>query len=148
MKNTNSAQNWGWWIGDDEDCYSSGPHTTRSHAIQAAQYAGMGFEPEDQTISFCIVEAQSNPIEFAPLFDAREWLDLVGEDKLSALWSANGANPLEQLDGSDIDDLQNKVVAAIQSWKVGRKIHILPYAFSKTRNAEYLILPAANQKDK
>lgn len=140
MENTNDAQNWGWWIGDNDDHYSSGPHATRDHAILAAKFERMGFEAEDQTVAFCIVEAQSNPIEFAPLFDAREWLEWVDENKLSDLWGESGESRLDQLGETDIDNLQDKVVAAIQSWQVGLKVQILPYIFSNTRNAEFLIV--------
>ena len=95
---------WGWWIGDNDDHYSSGPHATRDHAILAARFERIGYDSEEKTVAFCIVEAQSKPINFAAMFDAREWLEWIDENKLVDLWGENGDTRLDQLGEADISD--------------------------------------------
>lgn len=142
MENANDAtQNWGWWIGDDHEHYSSGPHATREDAIRTAKNDKMGYCGEGKTVAFCLVEAQSGPIDFAPLFDARDWLDWVDENQLCDLWGEDESK-LDELSEDDISSLQKHVFSAIQMWQVGRKVQIVPYIFSNSRNTEFLIVPA------
>lgn len=136
-------KHWGWWIGDDDEHYSSGPHPTREDAIRTAKNDQMGYCDEEQTVAFCLIEAQSGPIQFAPLFNAHEWLEWIDENDLSELWGESGASKLDTLSDDDIASLQQYVFSAIQTWQVGRNVQIVPYIFSATRNFEFVIEPVA-----
>ncbi len=120
-------KDWGWYVGRDEEVYTSGPET-RENAIRIAR---------DEYEGAHICEAYKAPVSLASMFDAHGWL----EDCEDAAWEVHiGENGdlLFDVTPEDREALQVAVRAAIEKWQAERGLTFMPFMFTEARNHEYI----------
>lgn len=128
------GENWSWWVSRDDERY----HTeceTRAKAVQIAQDHGGGY----------IVEAQKpSSIKLSGYFCVEEFLEGAEEDAMTNHGDPESDMPVFGAVGADQEkDLQAMVRAAIDAWQEKHGLVFRGWAFSATRNFEYIPEPSA-----
>jgi hypothetical protein len=124
---TDDEKDWGWYIGRDEEVYTSGPETY-DEAVRIAREEYEGAH---------ICEAYKAPVPLASFFDAHGWLEQCDEQAWDDYIGENG-DVLFDVTPEDREALQVAVRAAIEKWQSDRKLVFMPFMFTETRNHEYI----------
>lgn len=125
-----------WWISEDQYSYR-GPYPTKEEAIKQALQNEVFHEVNDNEIGFHICEAQT-PVMEDIIIDADALLvDLA--DAYEEYQNEDG-QVFTNLESGDIDDLQDVLNQAFQTWARDHDIK-LPNTCIEMRNEEFLTMP-------
>jgi hypothetical protein len=122
-----NEKDWGWYIGRDDEVYTSGPETY-DDAVMIAREEYEGAH---------ICEAYKAPVQIASLFDAHDWLERC-EDQVCDDYIGENGDVLFDVTPEDRDALQLAVRHAIKKWQAERKLVFTPFWFTETRNHQYI----------
>lgn len=117
---------WGWWVGSNEEWYSTGPLASRDDAIAGgkAEYPGE---------TFCIVEALPQSLSFSAenLIDAQYF---EADDLFSY---EDGNDPDRKGKPEVIKEANAELQALLDQWcDKWRHTFVTPSLFAATRNGE------------
>jgi hypothetical protein len=118
---------WGWYVGYTDELYSSGPHATRDEAVYIAK---------EEFEGGYIVEAYKRPIDLASFFEIRSFLEDF-EDNNYEFGNEDG-DPIIDITPAQQKELEDMVRQAINNWQTRNGLVFLPWAFTQTRNEEYI----------
>jgi hypothetical protein len=124
-------KDWGWYVGRDDEVYTSGPETYED-AVRIAREEYEGAH---------ICEAYKAPVPLASMFDAHDWLEECEERVWDEYVGQNG-DCLFDLTPEQTKSLQNTVRAAIEKWQTENGLTFMPFMFTESRNHEYISAPA------
>jgi len=130
-------KDWGWYIGRDDEIYTSGPESKEcAMRIAREEYEGAH-----------ICEAYKEPVSLSSMFDACEWIEDC-EDKVWDECVGENGDILFDMTPEDRDSLQVAVRAAIAKWQADRKLVFMPFMFTEARNHEYIMSTDDTSKQK
>jgi hypothetical protein len=124
-------KDWGWYIGRDEEVYTSGPETYED-AVRIAREEYEGAH---------ICEAYKAPVPLASFFDVHGWLEQCEDQTWDEYVGENG-DALFDVTPEDREALQVAVRAAIEKWQSDRGLVFMPFMFTECRNHQYIPAPA------
>jgi hypothetical protein len=122
-----STLNWEWYVGHTDESYSSGPFATREEAVQVAK---------EEFEGGYIIEAYKQPLDLPAFFEVDRFLEDF-EDNNYEHGSENG-DPLIDISPAQEKELEEMVRQAIKNWQTRNGLVFLPWAFTDTRNEEYI----------
>lgn len=120
-------KDWGWYVGRDDEVYTSGPETYED-AVRIAREEYEGAH---------ICEAYKAPVPLASMFDAYDWLERCEEQVWDEYVGENG-DCLFDLTTEQIKSLQDTVRAAIEKWQTENGLTFMPFMFTEARNHAYI----------
>jgi len=120
-------KDWGWWIGRDDEVYTSGPETYED-AVRIAREEYEGAH---------ICEAHKVHVPLASMFDAHGWLENCEEQVWDECVGENG-DVLFDMTPEDCNALQFAVREAIAKWQADRGLIFMPFMFTEARNHAYI----------
>lgn len=123
---TNAEVVWHWYAGDNDEVYTTGPHSSRDEALTEA--CGMGWE----RIVLC--EACKVPVKLSSYFSTEGILEAVSED--DDLTNEYGDGVEISTTPEQSRELEALVRAVIDDWQARHKIIIDPWAFTEVRKVE------------
>ncbi|OJX99076.1 MAG: hypothetical protein BGP07_03150 [Rhizobiales bacterium 63-22] len=124
-----SDKNWKWYAGPDDEVFTIGPCDTREEAIEEAQ--GYGYE------GFHLVEAVKDDIRLADYIGADNILE-EAEERAYDLCDPESSESLFDVTGDQCADLTARLRKACDEWQEAHGLRFVPWAFTRTRNAEYI----------
>lgn len=124
---TDTLNKWQWYVGHDEEFYTSGPYDTRDEAAYIAreEYGG-GY----------IVEAKRCALELSKEFGVGAFLERTEESNYE-FQNENGDLVFDVPTGAQ-SRLEVCVRAAIAQWQKDEALTFVPWAFSAQRNEEWI----------
>ena len=122
-----NKKDWGWYIGCDEEIYTSGPETY-DDAVRIAREEYEGAH---------ICEAYKEPVRLSKFFDAGYFLELCNEHAWDDYIGENG-DVLFDVTPEDCEALQLAVRTSIEKWQAERNLVFTPFMFSECRNHQYI----------
>ncbi|GGA99890.1 hypothetical protein GCM10011491_30200 [Brucella endophytica] len=124
-------KDWKWYVGDNDGIFDVGPCDTREEAIEEAR----GQYGDDMGIH--LVEAVKDEIRLADYIGATSILE-EAEERAYDLCDPEGSDPLFGVTGDQASDLSARLRKACDEWQEAHNLRFVPWAFTRTRNAEYV----------
>ena len=122
-------KDWKWWVGYDEEAYTT-QCATRSEAVQIAreEYGGAW-----------IVEATNPPeIKLSWFFDAEQFLDQAEDQAWDSYANHDSPEALFELTEEQLGELQTTVRNAISQWEAERGLKFTSWQFGQMCPPEYI----------
>ena len=127
---SDDQKDWGWYIGRDDEVYTSGPETYED-AVRIAREEYEGAH---------ICEAYKTPVALASMFDVHDWLEQC-EDQVWDEYVGENGDQLFDMTPDQKKSLQDTVRAAIGAWQTENKLTFMPFMFTESRNHQYIAAP-------
>jgi hypothetical protein len=139
-----ALENWQWWVGENEDRYSTGPCATREEAIAEALDNDVGFEESaDGSINrLHLCEALMLPpsrlADYLDLVNIIERADEKADD--AGLIDPDGDQNFFNSSENQFEDLRCRLKRACDEWQQAHGLVFQSLLFKKARNAEFVEL--------
>lgn len=124
---TDTLNKWQWYVGHDEEVYTSGPYDTRDEAAYIAREEYGGGH---------IVEAKRCALELSKEFGVGDFLERIDEAHYD-FQNENG-DPVFDISTEAQSRLEICVRATITQWQKDEALTFVPGAFSAQRNEEWI----------
>jgi hypothetical protein len=124
---TDDKKDWGWYVGHDDEVYTSGPETYED-AVRIAREEYEGAH---------ICEAYKDPVPLSSMFDVHNWLEQC-EERACEEYLGEDGRELFDVTTEQATELQGAVRAAIEKWQSENKLTFTPFMFTEARNHEYI----------
>lgn len=128
-------KDWGWYVGRDDELYTSGPEEYED-AVRIAR---------DEYGGAYICEAYKAPVRLSSMFDVHGWLEQC-EDRVWEECIGENGDKLFDMTPEQSKSLQDVVRAAIDKWQAKSNLTFMPFMFTECRNHDYIPALAETEK--
>ena len=129
---TQNAEKWSWWVGKDDERYTT-ECNTRDEAAMIAR--------EEYEGAWIIEAKKPDNILLSAYFDVFRFIEDAEENAYEDHADEDAGDPIFDVTPEQISDLQTMVRAAIDDWQARHGLVFQGFKFSASRNGEWISGP-------